>query len=69
MAKNTGRVVEFDSSDGTVKNGIVYDKDQSEMLVGLKKALVTLVDEDYKPINTPRIIKNIDKLRYKGFVD
>lgn len=69
MLKNTGRVVEFISSDGTTKNAIVYDKYQTDMVVSLGKAMLTLTDEDYNHLDTPKILKNISKLKYKGFVD
>lgn len=68
--KRSGKIYEFTSAkDGSVKLGIVYDKDQNDLLRGMKKVMVTLVDQNYVPLDSPKILKDIDKLKLKGFVD
>jgi hypothetical protein len=68
--RNSGKIYEFvDLSSGEIVKGIAYDKDQTDTTAKLKKTIISPVDKDFKPIETPKIMRNTDKLKLIGFVD
>lgn len=69
MAKNRGTIVKWDSNDGTVKKGFVFNKDQNDLLMSSGRVLITKVDENLIALNEPKIMKRAELLTVIGFLD